>query len=274
LELLWGRRTPARRGTRLSVEAIVEAAMRLADAEGLAGVSMAKVAAGLGFTTMSLYRHVSDKDELLALMWNASAADAPTITGADWRERLQSWALAQMDGLQLHPWILDLPIASPPAGPNSFHWVDQAMASLAGTPLRERDKLAVVGVVTTYVLGEARMSKDAAAATGATGANAPLDFLAVVREFADEQTYPALHRAVASGEFDGEMVEPADWGSNPGFRFGLARLLDGIEVFMSQSAGDQSVEVSEAAASGGSAGAPAGSETAGPDGSSGSPASS
>jgi AcrR family transcriptional regulator len=81
LDLLWGRREPGRRGPRpgLSTDAIVEAAVAVADAEGLGAVSMARVAKELGFTTMSLYRHVTSKDELLQLMWNASALNAESL---------------------------------------------------------------------------------------------------------------------------------------------------------------------------------------------------
>ena len=75
LDLLWGRPERGRRGPKpeLSPEAIVGAAVRVADQEGLDAVSMARVAKELGFTAMSLYRHVDNKDELLQLMWNASA---------------------------------------------------------------------------------------------------------------------------------------------------------------------------------------------------------
>jgi len=101
LDLLWGRRGGGRRGPRrgLSVDDIVDAAVRLADAEGLDGVSMARVADELGFTTMSLYRYVASKDELLQLMWNASARDAEDLMlrGDDWRSRLRSWTLMQRE---------------------------------------------------------------------------------------------------------------------------------------------------------------------------------
>ena len=69
----------ARAQARLSIDAIVAAAVRLADAEGLEAVSMARVAKELGFTTMSLYRYVTNKDELLQLMWNASAQGAEDL---------------------------------------------------------------------------------------------------------------------------------------------------------------------------------------------------
>src|SRR3954466_15207422 len=99
LEILWGRRTPSSRGPRaeLDVDRIVSAAVDLANAEGLEAVSMARVARELGFPTMSLSPPGANKDELLALMWNASARDIADYRpeGETWRERLTSWAVVQ-----------------------------------------------------------------------------------------------------------------------------------------------------------------------------------
>src|ERR1700723_1592975 len=86
---LQSRPRAGKRGPRpgLSADAIVDAAIRLADAEGLEGVSMARVAAELGFTPMSLYRYVASKEELLQLMWNGSARGAEDLVfeGDGWR---------------------------------------------------------------------------------------------------------------------------------------------------------------------------------------------
>ena len=243
LQLLWGTRPRGRRSAGLSIDAIVDAAISIADAEGLSGVSMAKVASALGFTTMSLYRHVSSKDELLALMWNASAAGIPTITGAGTRERLGNWALAQLRALQRRTWILDLPMATPPAGPNSLAWVEQAMAALAESPLGAGERLGVVGLLSTFVLGEARMAHDSALFREANGAD--VDYAQVLRVVADERRFPELHRAAWSGELD-RWDDPdhdapeyheddgPDWADNRGFQFGLERILDSIELLMSQ----------------------------------------
>jgi AcrR family transcriptional regulator len=168
LDLLWGRRERGRRGPRpgLSPDAIVAAAMRVADAEGLEAVSMARVAKELGFTTMSLYRHVANKDELLQLMWNGSAVGAETLVldGNNWRERIMSWALAQRDMLDRHPWITQLPLAAPPLAPNSMHFVERGLEAMDDTGLTDDDKMRVIGLVTSYTLSEARMAYDAARA--------------------------------------------------------------------------------------------------------------
>ncbi len=136
IDLLWGRRERGKRGPRpgLSADAIVDAAVRIADAEGLEAISMARVAAELGFTTMSLYRYVASKDELLQLMFNASAlgAESLVIEGDDWRSRLRSWAVIQRDMLDRHPWITQMPMAAPPLAPNSLHFVERALETMDG----------------------------------------------------------------------------------------------------------------------------------------------
>src|SRR5258708_31696846 len=118
LDLLWGRRGRGQRGPKpgLSVDAIVAAAIRIADAEGLEAVSMAHVADQLGFTTMSLYRHVASKEELLQLMWNASAqgAEELVITGDDWRAPPRGGAAVPRGVMGRAPWGRTRPRAAPP----------------------------------------------------------------------------------------------------------------------------------------------------------------
>src|ERR1700685_2005466 len=147
LDLLWGRRAPARRGPkpRLSGDGIVGAAVRIADAEGLEAVSMARVAKELGFTTMSLYRYVTSKDELLQLMWNASAQGAETLElkGTSWRERLRNWALVQREAHEQHPWITQMPMAAPPLAPNSLTFVERGLETLDDTGITDADKLRI-----------------------------------------------------------------------------------------------------------------------------------
>src|ERR1700709_285727 len=96
--LAWGVAANPQRGPKreLSIERIVEVAVELADAQGLAAVSMSSVAAVLGFTTMSLYRYVSAKDDLILLMNEQGIGMPPLSIGeaAHWRDGLNRWSRA------------------------------------------------------------------------------------------------------------------------------------------------------------------------------------
>ena len=252
LDLLWGRRERGKRGPRpgLSAQAIVDAAVRIADAEGLEAISMARVAAELKFTTMSLYRYVASKDELLQLMFNASAFGAESIVleGDDWRSRLRSWAIIQRNMLDLHPWITQMPMAAPPVAPNSLHFVERALAAMDGTGLADSAKMRAIGLISSYTLSEARMANDAARAmaeqarameAGAPQAEAageppggdggqapPFTFELLLRELVDERTYPHLYRLAWASSPAESLSERAE------FLAGVDLILDGIQALI------------------------------------------
>lgn len=250
VEVLWGLRSKPQRGPKpeLSVDAIVDAAMALADAGGLEAVSMASVAKKLGFTTMSLYRHVAGKEELLALMWNgnARAAESLVLTGEGWRARLKEWAIVQRRAIDLHPWITQMPMASPPMAPNSAAFVEIALAAMDDTPLEGQAKLLAIGLLSSYTLSEARMAYDARRAAEAALADHPLvdqatqppgssdrgseagptDYEGYLRLLLDEETYPRLYRLV----WEAVDRPPADeWAS---YEAGLDLILDGVEAMI------------------------------------------
>jgi AcrR family transcriptional regulator len=244
LDLLWGRRGRGSRGPRrgLSVDDIVDTAVRLADAEGLDAVSMARVADELGFTTMSLYRYVASKDELLQLMWNASAdgTDDLVLDGDDWRSRMRCWALAQREMIDRHPWITQMPMAVPPLAPNSLTFVERGLQALDATGLSDPDKLRVIGLLSSYTLSEARMAYDAARAAASEQAAAaesaeptpPWTFEALLRELVDEPSYPRLHKIAWSagiGDSRSGFDERAE------FLFGVETILDGIQALIDRS---------------------------------------
>src|SRR5215218_3749291 len=106
VEFLWGARAQPTRGPKptLSLDRITDTAIAIADAEGLAAVSMQRVAAELGFTKMSLYRYVPGKAELVALMVERAIGDPPTIDTADWRAGLKDWSHQLLAGYLRHPW--------------------------------------------------------------------------------------------------------------------------------------------------------------------------
>jgi len=249
LELLWGRRERGRRGPRpgLSADAIVDAAVRIADAEGLEALSMARVAAELGFTTMSLYRYVASKDELLQLMFNASAlgAESLVIEGDGWRPRLRAWAVIQREMLDRHPWITQMPMAAPPLAPNSLHFVERGLQALDGTGLADMDKLRIIGLLSSYTLNEGRMAYDAARAAdeamkGAQAAQEsgtppepPLTYEDLLRELVDERTYPHLHRLAWSPARDHPRSEREEYLT------GIDLILDGVQALIDRTSEGQ-----------------------------------
>src|SRR5690349_16952061 len=152
IALAWGVAANPQRGPKreMSVERIVEAAVEIADADGLAAVSMAAVAARLGYTPMSLYRYVSAKDDLVLLM-QEEATGLPSDDSASaggWREQLTAIYREQVQAYVRHPWVLEVPIQGVPSTPNSAAWMDAGLRALEHTPLSHDDRLAVLLLVT------------------------------------------------------------------------------------------------------------------------------
>src|SRR6266550_8792161 len=111
----WGVRERSQKGPKpaLSLARIVDAGVRVADSEGLDAVSMGLVAASLDTAPMSLYRHVSSKDELVRLMVDAAWGDSPgpALAGEGWRTGLSRWAWGFRAALRRHPWAGRIPIS-------------------------------------------------------------------------------------------------------------------------------------------------------------------
>jgi AcrR family transcriptional regulator len=226
----WGVRERPHKGPKpaLSLARIVDAAMRVADAEGLDAVSMGRVAAELGAAPMSLYRHVSSKEELLRLMVDATWGDSPgpPAPGESWRDGLSRWAWAMRAAIRRHPWVVRIPISGLPILPREIAWFEDALACMTGTGLTEARKASVAMLLAGYVRNLATTEADIEAAIRASGL-APDEWMAsyprMLRQLADPRRYPALTAFIEAGVFDA-ADEPDDE-----FVFGLDRILDGIE---------------------------------------------
>jgi AcrR family transcriptional regulator len=227
LELLWHDSAPARRG--LNRQRIVAAAIEFADAEGLGALSMARLAERLGCGTMSLYRHVANKDELVVFMLSAAPDPPPGQSAANWRAALTNWANGLWDVYHQHPWILQAASSGPPADPGQLAWLDTGLAALRETPLTERDKLAAVTSVLIFVRGTAALDLEA----GSLDASRYPELL---RRLVDPARFPALAAALAEGAFD-----DADDDPRAGLDAGLRRLLDGIGVAFAATKTDSSL---------------------------------
>lgn len=229
LARLWGQPTSTGTGRRaqLTLEAIVTGAVGVADEAGIDALSMAALAGRLGYTTMSLYRHVTGKNELIALMVD-SAVGEPS-PGAErppggWRPQLEQWAWQLLQVIRRHPWLLAVPLAQLPVGPRRFAWLDHGLAALADTRASEHDKAAIVRLLNGYVFSEAAYT--AQADTIPTDTDGIASGAALVATLVSAERYPALRHALDAG-----ILEPAHHEPDQDFAFGLARLLDGVDQF-------------------------------------------
>ncbi|WP_188678483.1 TetR family transcriptional regulator [Subtercola lobariae] len=261
--LSWGIAERPERGPKreLSIERIVESAIDIADVEGLSAVSMSRVATSLGFTTMSLYRYVTSKDDLLLLMQD-QALDMPIppeATGAGqsdagWRLQLREWVLLTRQTYLSHPWYAEIPVSGLLLTPMNLRLVDWGVRCLAPTGLSGSDKLAIVLLAGGY------------ARSGGGGVpefSGGSEFAVAVRELVTEERFPYLRPVIlegagaagVSGYGSGDAGAgggSSDAGASVGgasgggagvgvgaadsFEFGLERLLDGIEHYLGQTA--------------------------------------
>jgi AcrR family transcriptional regulator len=235
LERLWSR-DDAERQPRLglSLERVVQSGVELADADGLAGVSMKRVAERLGFTTMSVYRYVTGKDELLLLMHDTCWRPPEGLEepSGGWREALARWAREQYAIMRRHPWLEQVRHIDRAGTPSQIAWMELGLRAVARTPITEPQKIELLLVFTGYVFAVARN-----AATAADGARAGLfapdqaaeAFAGLLRTVADAGRFPALLQSVEAGGFSGERPFPD-------FEFGLGLLLDGVGCLVARQA--------------------------------------
>jgi AcrR family transcriptional regulator len=234
VETAWGIRERSAKGPKpgLSLERIVDAAVEVASSEGLAAVSMSRIAAELDAATMSLYRYVATKDELLALMVDAVCATPPTANPRErWRAAVARWAREHFAVLRRYPWVVRVPLSGPPILPNQVVWFERGLWSLRGTGLTESEKISVLLLVSGYVRNEATLAADlemAAGAYGSTVAEATSSYGRQLARLVDPERFPALTDAIAAGVFDKPEDRDAD------FMFGLDRILDGVAVLARQ----------------------------------------
>jgi AcrR family transcriptional regulator len=229
LEAAWGLRGRPYKGPRpgLSLERIVAAAVRIAGSEGLAAVSMSRVAAELGTAPMSLYRYVAAKDELLALMVDAAYGPPPSGPTPDpgWRAGLSRVAWAMRAALHRHPWVLRIPIRGVSTLPNEVAWLEEGLRCLQDTGLEEAEKASAIMLLSGYVRNAATIDADIEAAVRASG-KTPDEWMAsyarTLTTLADPQRFPALTKFIAAGVFDHADPPEAE------FTFGLERVLDGL----------------------------------------------
>jgi AcrR family transcriptional regulator len=238
-DLLWGTRQRPRRGPKpsLSLERIVTEAIALADAEGLANLSMQHLAERLGCAKMALYRYVPGKAEMVALMLDAGLGDPPSAPPADpaqpaapgqpatprqpaapreepWRAVLRLWATTIFGRYRAHPWAIEASAGPRPTGPNELAWMETALAALAGTGLTGPERLDAVVLLNGHVRSLVQVT------SGGEDLEAEIARQVAAVVSAHPDRYPQVLAAF------GGSPQPA--GRDNALDFGIDRILDGL----------------------------------------------
>jgi AcrR family transcriptional regulator len=232
LELLWGSGEPPSRGPKrgLTVDRIVATAVEVADTEGLDAVSMRRLSADLGVGTMSLYRYVPGKAELLDLMLDRvrglMLADQPSEP-CDWRAAVDALARAELDLYRRHPWLLKVNQTRTVLGPSALRGLELALTGLKGMGLTDPELISVIIAVQSFVTGIVRMEAETVEAAKETGVSD--------EEFWTRQE-PFLDRAMRTGEYPmlAALSQDAFSTDFDHFEFGLRALMGGFEAMVAQ----------------------------------------
>ena len=207
---------------------VVRAAVAVADAEGLTGLSMRRLAGELGMPTMSLYRHVAGREELLTFMMEAVFAGralpdlSPETDG--WRACVEALARLQWSMYRSHPWLAQaISFTRPLLAPRAMAHTEWTMRALDGHGLTPDELFLAAVTVANYVRGTAVNIEEEAQAEQETGLSdeqwldTQQDRLGAIL---DTGRYPMITRAVADDDLDITVDRLME--------FGLQRLLDGL----------------------------------------------
>ncbi|MGX6606865.1 TetR/AcrR family transcriptional regulator C-terminal domain-containing protein [Micromonosporaceae bacterium Da 78-11] len=219
-----------RRDHELTRERIVVAAVAIADRDGLADLTMRRLATTLGVSTMSLYRHVPSRDELILAMIDRAIGDIrlPERHPGGWQAALELSARVQWAQFQRHPWLgPSMSLTRPQLAPNAMRLSEWVLTALAGTGLGLSERMYVQILLFTFVRGVASALEPEAEAIRESGmtndqwmASQTHNFGSVVTASAPMTNFQAL----AATDFDFSLDNL--------FEFGLARLLGGLTPYV------------------------------------------
>ncbi|KAA2255989.1 GntR family transcriptional regulator [Solihabitans fulvus] len=224
------------RDRELSRDRVVLAAVAIADAEGLAMLSMRRVATELGVATMSLYRHVSSKDDLTQLMTEAVFAEhpLPARRPPGWRARLETAGRLMWSVFRLHPWAPEvLSMTRPRVQPSLIAYTEWTLGTLREMGFGITDMMHAHLTLFGHVRGLALNIHPEAQARQDTG---------MTNDEWMETQGAQLAEALAAGRFPAfEYVtqQDFDYDLDAVFEYGMQRLLDGIEARLRAVTGDR-----------------------------------
>lgn len=232
LQLLWGREAPGRRGPRptRTIAEIGAAGVELADRDGLAAISMKRVADAVGFTTMSLYRYVDSKEQLIDVMADLALGPPGLHYGRlGWRRRIELWARGVAERRLAHPWMLDVARDTPPLVPNQLAWTEAGLEALAPAALTAQERLSVMLAVDGWGHQHVRQSLQLGLVGVLEPGSEAAEYSQRIAMLVDPERFPNL--VAASLEALDDDGEEEDFYAAE-FDRGLGLLLDGVDALV------------------------------------------
>lgn len=219
---------------RTSPEAIVAAAVKIIDADGLDALTIRRLAGDLGVAPMTVYSYVRGKEELLDLVVDRVAADiAIPPTDWSWRERARALAHSLRDALLAHPDGARLISERPMTSPNAFHLFDAGLGIFRSAGFPDDEAADAYFAFGNYVMGSVAQATAARRhAPGGAASDPPApDPADAVRQLPADQ-FPNIH-ALAPHIFGSDLPgttnsQPAHPNADLRFDYGLDSLLDGL----------------------------------------------
>lgn len=231
VDLVWAR--PERRAhsqkPALTREQIVRATIEIADADGAQAISMRRIAAKLGAGTMSLYWHVSSKQDLLDLALDAIFGEATLSErlSGDWRMDLRTIAFHSRATLRRHPWLVSVIFGRPPLGPNALRNMEISLSALDHLGLDTITAAGMLATLNIYVVGfvlNETAEEEVRRRSGLTEAEWQSAVAPYIRRLIASRQFPHLERVISATT----QADAEDRDNDMSFAFGLDCLLDGF----------------------------------------------
>ncbi len=213
------------RRPRLSRERVVEGALAIADADGLAALTIRSLAAELGVKPMSVYYHVANKDEILAALVDVVFGEIELpVPGRPWRPEMERRANSARQVLARHRWAIGLLESRPDPGPANLRHHDTVLATLRAGGFSPEMTAHAYALLDSYVYGFALQE----ASLPFEGRESVGEIAGPIMEQMAAGAYPHLAQMAST-----YYLQPGyDFGDE--FRFGLDLILDGLEAAISR----------------------------------------
>ncbi|GAA3241477.1 TetR/AcrR family transcriptional regulator [Actinocorallia longicatena] len=223
--VIWARPRPSRGpAPKITLEELARHAIEIADEEGIDGLTMRRLGAGLGRGTMSVYRQIQSKSDLIDLMLDEAVGEIELVSHDTWREGLHWLGHTIRDHALRHPWMLMLLNEGPYFGPKGIGYTEHVLGLMSELDLPIDEIMLAIGLVNSYARGFARQEVAQTRRLAEVGLTVE-EWMRLnsgyVRGLLESGKYPQFNRVIIEAE-QPHMVQ------DEAFEYGLQRVLNGV----------------------------------------------